>query len=67
MTSIYLKPFYGPQMVFGKEFNPANIEESDREILVDFMKRIAKQSSQNLKRNVDVFLSKSSKKHTDLI
>ena len=67
MTSVYLKPFYGPQMVFGKKFNPANIEESDREILVDFMKRIAKQSSQNLKRNVDVFLSKSSKKHTDLI
>ena len=57
VTSVYLKPFHVNISELGEDFNPAL--SFDRAVVVSYMKKVAKQSSQNLKRNADVFLSGS--------
>ena len=49
------KPFHVNPSDLGENFNPAI--EFDRAAVVSYMKRVAEQSSQNLKRNADAFLS----------
>ena len=56
LTSVFLKPFHVDSSVFGENFNPAD-RDFDRAALVSYMKKIAQQSSQNLKRNAGAFLS----------
>ena len=57
MTSVYLKPFsVDPKSAFGEDFNPAD-PDFDRSPVVSYMEKVAEQSSQNLKRNADAFLS----------
>ena len=56
LTSVFLKPFHVDSFVFGENFNPAD-RDFDRAALVSYMKKVAQQSSQNLKRNADAFLS----------
>ena len=56
LTSVFLKPFHVDPAVFGENFNPAN-RDFDRDAVVSYMKKVAQQSSQNLKRNVGAFLS----------
>ena len=56
LTSVHLKPFRVECSCLGKNFNPADLN-FDRAAVVAYMKRVAEQSSQNLKRNVDAFLS----------
>ena len=56
MTSVNLKPFAINHTEFGDQFNPADLD-FDRSVMVELMKKVALQSSQNLKRNADVFLS----------
>ena len=56
MTSVHLKPFHVDPAVFGEKFNPAD-HKFDRAAVVSYMKKVAQQSSQNLKRNADAFLS----------
>ena len=56
LTSVNLKPFSVHLLDFGEKFNPAD-SDFDRSAIVSYMKRVAQQSSQNLKRNVDAFLS----------
>ena len=41
---------------FGKDFDPSNWD-FDRNAVVEVLKKVALQSSQNLKRNADAFLS----------
>ena len=55
LTSIYLKPYHVHISDLGEDFNPAL--SFDRAAVVSYMKKVAEQSSQNLKRNADVFLS----------
>ena len=55
LSSVNLKPFAVDPSVFGEGFNPANI--TDRSAVVSYMSKVAHQSSQNLKRNADPFLS----------
>ena len=54
-TSVHLKPFHVDISSLGKNFNPAL--NFDRSAVVSYMKKVAEQSSQNLKRNADAFLS----------
>ena len=54
MTSVNLKPFAISHTEFGDQFNPADLD-FDRSVVVELMKKVALQSSQNLKRNADVF------------
>ena len=56
LTSVYLKPFQVDPAVFGENFNSAD-RDFDRAVVVSYMKKVAQQSSQNLKRNADAFLS----------
>ena len=56
LTSVHLKPFHFDPAVFGEKFNPADLD-FDRSAVVSYMKKVAQQSSQNLKRNADAFLS----------
>ena len=56
MTSVNLKPFAINHTEFGDQFNPADLD-FDRSVMVELMKKVALQSSQNLKRNANVFLS----------
>ena len=56
LTSVHLKPFHVDPAVFGEKFNPAD-PNFDRAVVVSYMRKVAQQSSQNLKRNVDAFLS----------
>ena len=56
MTSVFLKPFHVDSAVFGENFNPAD-RDFDRVAAVSYMKKVARKSSQNLKRNADAFLS----------
>ena len=51
MTSIHLKPFNVNISNLGENFNP--VQSFDRASVVNFMKKVAKRSSQNLKRNAD--------------
>ena len=55
LTSVFLKPYHVDIIDFGESFNPAI--SFDREPVVKCMKKIAKQSSKNVKRNVDAFLA----------
>ena len=55
LTSVYLKPYHVDISDLGEGFNP--VISFDREPVVKCMKKIAKQSSQNLKRNADAFLA----------
>ena len=56
LTSVHLKPFHVGPAVFGEKSNPADLD-FDRSAVVSYMKKVAQQSSQNLKRNADAFLS----------
>ena len=56
LTSVHLKPFHVGPAVFGEKSNPADLD-FDRSTVVSYMKKVAQQSSQNLKRNADAFLS----------
>ena len=55
LTSVHLKPFHVKPSDLGENFNPAI--EFDRAAVVTYMKKVAEQSSQDLKRNADAFLS----------
>ena len=55
LSSVHLKPFSVDPSVFGENFNPVNI--TDRSAIISYMSKVAVQSSQNLKRNADAFLS----------
>ena len=55
LISVYLKSYHVDINDLGKAFNPAI--SFDREPVVKCMKKIAEQSSQNLKRNADAFLA----------
>ena len=54
LTFVYLKPFRVNINDLGEDFNPAL--SFDRAAVVSYMKKVTEQSSQNLKRNADVFL-----------
>ena len=56
MTSVHLKPFHVDPAAFGEKLNAAD-HDFDRAAVVSYMKNVAQQSSQNLKRNADAFLS----------
>ena len=56
LTSVHLKPFHVDSAVLGEKFNPVN-PDFDRKSVVSYMKNVTQQSSQNLKRNADAFLS----------
>ena len=57
MTSVYLRPFFVDlKSAFREDFNPAD-PDFDRSVVVSYMKKVAEQTSQNLKRNADAFLS----------
>ena len=65
LTSVYLKPYHVDIIDLGEGFNPAI--SFDRAAVVKCMKKIAEQSSQNLKRNADAFLSGIEHDHESLI
>ena len=65
MTSVYLRPFYVKITKLGEDFNPAL--SFDRAAVVKCMKKAAEQSSQNLKRNTDAFLSKTNHDNDTLV
>ena len=56
LSSVKVKSFAVNPLNFGERFNPAD-PDFDRSAVVSFMKKVAQQSSQNLKRNADAFLS----------
>lgn len=49
LTSVHLKPFHVKRSSLGENFNPAD-SNFDRAAVVTYMKKVAEQSSQNLKR-----------------
>ena len=55
LTSVYLKAYHVDISDLGEGFNPAI--SFDRAIVVECVKKVAEQSSQDLKRNADAFLS----------
>ena len=57
LTSVYLKPYHVSISDLGEDFNPALALAFDRAAVVRHMKKVAEQSSQNFKRNADVYLS----------
>ena len=57
LTSVYLKPFNVNHELLGEDFDPSS-NDFDRDPIISYMKNLAEQSSQNLKRNADAFLSK---------
>ena len=65
MTSVHLKPFNVSIRELGGDFNLA--QSLDRASVVKFMKKVAKRSSQNLKRNAEAFLSKTKHDNDTLI
>ena len=66
MTSVNLKPFTGNPTDFGDDSNPAEFDFS-RLAVINLMKKVALQSSQNLKRNADAFLSTVSHNNDKLL
>ena len=56
LSSVKVKSFAVNPLNFGERFNPAD-PDFDRSAVVSFMKKVAQQSSQNLKRNANAFLS----------
>ena len=61
----HLRPIAVNVKDFGANFNPA--EHFDRDIVVSVMKKIAEQSSHNLLRNADAYLSKTKHNSSALI
>ena len=55
LTSVHLKPFHMHIIDLGENFSPAL--NFDRSAVVSYMRKVAEQSSENLKRNADAFLS----------
>ena len=66
MTSVNLKPFTVNPTDFGDDSNPAEFDFS-RLAVINLMKKVALQSSQNLKRNADAFLSTVSHNNDKLL
>ena len=56
LNSVNLRPFSLSVSKFGENFDSADIN-FNREAVVNLTKKVALQSSQNLKRNADAFLS----------
>ena len=56
LSSVYLKPYNVNYETIGENFDPSP-NDFDRDLVVSYMKKVAEQSSQNLKRNADSFLS----------
>ena len=56
LTSVYLKPFNVNNELLDEDFDPSS-NDFDRDSIISYMKKVAKQSSQNSKRNADAFLS----------
>ena len=56
LTSVYLKPFNVNHDSIGGNFDPS-LNDFARQSVISCMRKVAEQSSQNLKRNADVFLS----------
>ena len=56
LTSVYLKPFNVNHELLGEDFELSS-NDFDRDSIISYMKKVAEQSSQNLKRNADAFLS----------
>ena len=56
LTSVYLRHYNVNYETTGENFDPSS-NDSDRDSVVSYMKKVAEQSSQNLKRNADAFLS----------
>ena len=57
LASVHFKPFHVDfAAVFGEKFKHAD-PNFDRAAVVSYMNKVAQQSSQNLKRNADAFLS----------
>ena len=56
LTSVYLKPINVNHELLGEDFELSS-NDFDRDSIISYMKKVAEQSSQNLKRNADAFLS----------
>ena len=56
LTSVYLKPFHVNHESIGENFDPSS-NDFNRQSVISYMRKVAEQSSQNLKRNADAFLS----------
>ena len=56
LNSVNLKPFLVDVKELGEDFNPSAVS-LDKDTVIKLMKKVALQSSQNLKRNADAFLS----------
>ena len=56
LLSVYLKPYNVNYDTIGENFDPSS-NDFDRDSVVSYMKKLAEQSSQNLRRNADAFLS----------
>ena len=59
LTAVHLKPFHVDPAIFGEKFNPADHDFDSWAAVASYMKKVAQQSSQNLKKNADAFLSSS--------
>ena len=57
LNSVNLKPFATSSKDFGDDFDPADFGDFNRTAVVNMIKKVALQSSQNLKKNADAFLS----------
>ena len=66
LSSVHLKPYAVNLTDIYKDFNPAD-PNFNRSAAVKFMKEVALQSSQNLKRNADAFLSSVSHNNDKLL
>ena len=62
---VHLRPIVVTVKDFGANFYPA--KHFDRGIVVSVMKKIAEQSSHNLLRNADAYLSKTNHNNSALI
>ena len=56
LTWVYLKPFNVNHESIGENFDPSS-NDFNRQSVISYMRKVAEQSSQNLKRNADAFLS----------
>ena len=66
LTSVHFKPFHIDRAIFGEKLNPAD-PDFDKASVISYMKKVAQQSSQNLKRNADTFLSIASHDNEKLL
>ena len=56
LTWVYLKPFNVNHESIGENFDPSS-NDFNRQSVISYMRKVAEQSSQNLKRYADAFLS----------